>query len=332
MMRSLLSVASLALLAAPFAASALTLGSAQEPFTLSADPAAPAARGTLTLTPVSGDIDITTAIMTVVMNGTQIYSGNASPINIRVGGAGVVETITVSMKTSMGTYKQVLTVTPQDVSLVAEPLSSAPPLYPGGTLVPVGGSVRVVAVADLRTKAGGQLDPSTLSYSWTIDDATSLGASGVGKRTIIVDSPLEYRSSTVGVTVTSADGLHVASGSLELVASEPTMRIYERDPLMGIRFDHALSGSYTIPGSEATLYGAPFNFPTALGAPLLSWYVAGALAQTGNLITLRPTGQGAGTASLSITGESKGSIDAPAASESLSVSFGSGGGGSFFGL
>lgn len=235
----------------------------------------------------------------------------------------------LGVSAQLGSAGQPFTI---DVALVAEPLSSAPPLYPGKPLVPLGGSVRVVAVADLRTAAGVQLDPNTLSYTWVVDGTEEVGASGTGKRVLIVASPLQYRSGTVEVTVRSPDGLKSGMASLNLASADPVMRIYERDPLMGVRFDKALGDTYTLTGSEASLYAAPFSFPTALRAPLLSWYVNGTLAQTGNLVTLRPTGQGRGTASVSVTGASSGSLDAPAASASLTAFYGSSGGSSLFGL
>lgn len=316
------SAATLVLLAAPLPAAALDLGTTGAPFTVSADPAAPAPYGQVTLTPAPGDIDIAGTAMTVSINGAQVYSGNTQPVAIRMGAAGKTETVTVSIKAGGGTYKQVLTLTPQGVALVAEPLSSAPPLYPGKPLPPLGGSVRVVAVADLRTAGGAQLDPATLSYDWTVDGTEDIAGSGVGKRAVIVGSPLEYRTRTVSVTVTSPSGAQVASGSLTIAPAEPTMRIYERDPLLGIRFERALGGTFALAGSEASLYAAPYSFPTALGAPALTWYVGGNPAQAGNLVTLRPTGSGSGTASVSVTGASSGSIEAPAASAQLTVSFG----------
>jgi hypothetical protein len=274
----------------------------------------------VTFTPVSGDIDISGATMTVTINGKQIINGDAAPFSLRMGDAGRTETVAISMKTAGGTYKQVVTVTPQDVVLVAEPLASLPPLYPGRPTIPVGGSVRVVAVADIRSANGTQLDPSTLAYAWSVDGSGA--GSGVGKRSIIVSSPLEYRASTVTVTVTSPDGTLIATDSTDLTPLAPVLRIYERDPLIGIRFEAALSDTFALAGSEATLYAAPFSYPTALSAPSLSWYVAGSLAQRGGFITLRPTGKGAGTASLTVTGAQSGSVDAPAASAALTVSFG----------
>lgn len=316
----------------PGVAVAQELGSAQQAFTVSVDPSTPAARSSITITPVSGDIDIAAATMTISVNGTQVYSGAAVPTAVTTLKAGQVMNILVSMKTALGTYKQAFGLTPEDVTIVAEPLSSAPLLYPGKPLVPLGGSVRIVAVADLHTAGGGQIDPSTLAYTWIVDGDEAVDASGIGKRTIIVDSPLQYRSRTVQVSASSPDGSLVGTASLDLESAEPIMRIYVRDPLMGIRFDRALGSDYTLSGSEATFYGVPFSFPLALGAPTLSWYVEGRLSQTGNLVTLRPTGTGTGTASVSLTGASRGSLDAPAASVSLTVSYGNEGGGGLFGL
>jgi len=97
------------------------------------------------------------------------------------------------------------------------------------------------------------------------------------------------------------------------------VRIYRNDPLLGIRFDHALFGEYAIAGAETTLYGAPFSFPTTTGAPFLDWNLNGARAQTGNSITLRPSGSGEGDASLTLSASSDTSA---AATTDLTLLFG----------
>jgi hypothetical protein len=204
-----------------------------------------------------------------------------------------------------------------------------PPLYPGKSLVPLEGSTRVVAVANLVDQNGKTVDPSTLSYAWTVDDTQLANSSGIGKDAIMVDSPLEYRSSDVSVTVQSQDGSLVGGDSLSLTASEPTVRIYENDPLLGILFDHALSGDYTINNAEDTLYAAPFSMPTSSGAPLLQWFLNGDLAQTGSSITLRPTGNGQGNASLSLVASAG---ESTRATQEFSLSFGSAPSTGLFGL
>ena len=184
-------------------------------------------------------------------------------------------------------------------------------------------------MANLQDAKGKALDPTTLSYTWTVDGTELDNFSGIGKDAIMVDSPLEYRSSSVSVVVQSQDGTLVGGDTLSLTASDPSVRIYENDPLLGILFDHALSDTYAITGAEDNLYAAPFALPTSSGAPLLQWFLNGDAAQTGDSITLRPTGSGEGTASLSLVASAG---ESTKADEELSLSFGAAPSTGLFGL
>jgi hypothetical protein len=227
-------------------------------------------------------------------------------------------------------YTQNIPIQPQDVTLIAEPVSSAPPLYAGKPLAPLEGDVRVVAIANLRNARGIAINPATCSYVWTVDGAQMVNYSGIGKDSLLVASPLQYRSRSVSVAVASPDGSLVGGASLSLAPSDPSVRIYENDPLLGIRFDHALSGDYAITDTERALYAAPFSFPTTNGLPLVEWFLNGASAQTGASITLRPAGSGEGNASLSLVASNGTSARAIA---DLSLTFGAAAGGfNFFGL
>ena len=99
--------------------------------------------------------------------------------------------------------------------------------------------------------------------------------------------------------------------------------------MLGIRFDHALPNAYTITGAEVSLYAAAFSLPTTYGAPLLQWFLDGDMVQTGSSITLRPTGSGRGTASLSLTATAG---PYTTASANLGLSFGAAKSSNFFGL
>jgi hypothetical protein len=217
-------------------------------------------------------------------------------------------------------YSKTLTIQPQEVSLIAEPIASVPVLYPGKSLIPLEGDARIVAVANVRDAAGKIIDPANLSYSWTVDNTRIANSSGIGKQSILVASPTQYRNRTVSVIVQSQNGSLVGGDSLAMNPSAPTLRVYENDPLLGIRFDHALSDSYSITGSESSLFAAPFSFPTTNGLPALQWFLNGTPAQIGNSITLRPAGSGQGSASLSLTASGGTSSVASAA---LSLIFGS---------
>lgn len=305
-----------------------SIGSA-DPFTVSVSPQYPVPGGQAILSFLSATLDLNNATLTVSVGGKQLYQGSIQPVTVPLGKTGTITTIALTIATDGTQYNKLITIQPQDVSLIAEPIATAPVLYQGKPLVPLEGNVRVVAVATLRDANGKTVDPSTLSYAWTVDGAQIANSSGIGKTTIMVASPLRYRERPVSVVVQSQTGNLAGGASLSLVPGDPLVRIYENDPLLGIRYDHALSGSYSVRGTESSLYAAPFSLPKVGGKTLLQWFLNGSAAQTGSTITLRPTGTGQGSASLSLTASSGTSEVATA---DLSLSFGAAAKSNFFGL
>ncbi|MFZ3043938.1 MAG: hypothetical protein WA058_02420 [Minisyncoccia bacterium] len=304
-MRSYLLIAVALIL--PIAVSAQSLGGLGDTgtsFTVSVNPQYPVPNGTASLSFLSSTLDLANTTLSVSVGGTNIYQGSVRPVAVTLGKAGSITNIVATIVAGGISYKQTLSIQPQDVVLIAEPISSAPMLYRGKPSVPLEGDVRVVAMANLRNAAGKAADPSTLSYSWTVDGAQIANSSGIGKTAIIVASPLQYRARDVSVAVMNPDGALVGGDSLSLSATDPLIRLYENDPLLGIRFDRALPADYSIIGSEAALFAAPFSLPTTSGIPFIQWFLNGETAQTGNSITLRPSGSGQGSASLSLTASS----------------------------
>lgn len=314
----------------PVAVGAQSLGDLGDTssFTLSATPQYPMPYGRAVLSFLSSSLDLTSAILTVSANGKRVYQGTVQPVAVTLGRPGSVTNVAATISSNGANYTETLFIQPQDVTIVAEPVSSAPILYPGKPLVPLEGDVRVVAVANLKNASGKSLNPGSLAYAWTVDGTQIANSSGIGRESILVASPLQYRERTVSVAVRSTDGSLVGGASLSLTPGEPSVRIYESDPLFGIRFDHALSSSYSILDAESTLYAAPFSLPTTNGVPFLQWFLNGNAVQTGNLITLRSAGKGQGTASLSLTA----SAGNYTATTNLSLSFGAKPGNNLFGL
>ncbi|MDO8593767.1 MAG: hypothetical protein Q7R59_02635 [bacterium] len=317
----------------PFAAGAQSLGglgdTSGSAFTLSVSPQYPSPYSTATLSFISGSLDLTNAKLSVSAGGKNIYKGSVQPVAVTLGRAGSITNVTATISSGGASSEQTVSIQPEDVVLINEPVSSAPPLYPGKSLVPIAGDVRVVAMANLKDAGGKSASPTTYSYAWTVDGVQIANSSGIGKSAIIVASPLQYRTREVSVAVTSPDGSLVGGASLPLSSEQPSVRIYQNDPLLGIRYDHALSGSFSIRGTEVTLYAAPFSLSMTGGAPFIQWFLNGASAQTGSSITLRPTGSGQGNASLSLTASHSQSGTATA---NLSLIFGATAGTNLFGL
>jgi hypothetical protein len=288
-------------------------------FSVETAPANPTPYGRVAVTPVIGSLDLNSATMQVLVDGKPFYQGNSKSVSVPLGSSGTLTTIEVIMTSRGKSYSKTVSVRPQEVTLVVEPLSTAPAFYLGKPLVPIEGSARIVAIANLRTASGAVINPSTLSYSWVVDGTRIFSSSGIGKNTIIVASALQYRSREVSVSVANPDGSLTSGSSVTLSAQEPVVRIYESDPLLGVLSAHAISGSYSVAGKERTLFAVPYSFPTNTTRPSLSWALNGSLAQKGSLITLRPTGSGEGSATLLLTASGGQTV---LKSSSLNLSFG----------
>ena len=300
------------------AQSDLTSDGTPDPFTVSITPQYPAPYQVITITPSSTTFDIASVLITALVNGKPFYKGTGGTgINVQLGGPGSTTNISLTAIAGGQTYTKKLSLQPATVALVVEPVSSTHPFYQGGALVSSEGAVHVVAVPDFRTASGKEIDPSTLSYSWSLGDQALDSASGIGQSVLDATAPQKYRDATLTVLVTSPDNNLVAQAQTVISPVDPISRIYRNDPLLGPLYDYALADSYTMQGNEDTYLGVPYYFS---GTPSIDWAVNGADSGTDPSITVRATGAGAGTADISFTANDV--TSAITANSTLSVLFG----------
>lgn len=273
--------------------------SANDPLSISLSPEYPRPYETVTITPNSTLIDLSAAVVTVSVNGRIVSSDSGvQNIPVNVGGPGEKTTIGVTAKFGGKTYTKTLVIRPADVSLIVEPVSTSHPFYPGALYLAPQGRVRVIALADLRSSVGARISSNSLVYTWRFGNQILQSESGIGKNILIATGPMRYRDAQISVTVTNADSSVVAGSKTLLQSVDPLIRIYRSTPLLGVDFDNALTGSYSLVGSEESFRGVPYFFG---GIPDLAWSVGGQGSGSDKDVTVRTTGTGAGTASLSLT-------------------------------
>ncbi len=290
-----------------------------DPLTVTINPDYPRPFQIVTVTPESTLIDLAASTVTFSVNGRVVQRGSGSEsASVAVGGPGSVTTVTVTAVNNGNTYTESISIRPADVALVLEPTSTNHPFYEGGSLVGSEGRLRIVAVPDLRTSAGTPISSSNLVYTWKNGEQVLQSSSGIGKNVLSATAPVRYRDTVITVTVSSKDSSVVGQGAVRIAARDPIVRIYENDPLLGPRFENALPERVTLTDSEVTYRAVPYYFSST---PALTWSLNGSASQTGPDITVRPAGNGKGTAVLNVSGSS-GSLG-QSASRGLSVTFGS---------
>ncbi len=272
---------------------------------------------TVTITPDSNAIDLIASLVTVSVNGKVVETGTgAQSIPVTIGGPGETTKISVTAKIGGASYTSTVLLKPADVSLVIEPVSITHPFYLGGGLVAPSGRVRIIALPDLRTTPNVRLNPSTLIYTWKLGDQILKGDSGIGRSMLVATAPVRYRDAQVSVTVTNSDSTLVAQSATTISPVDPVSRVYHNDALMGPDFDHALS-AFIMTTQEEAFRVVPYYFATL---PSLSWAVNGQSASNDADVTVRTTGSGKGTATLSLTAID--SATRQSSSASLPITFG----------
>ena len=291
---------------------------AGESLTIKVDPDYPVPYSTVSVTPQSSLIALDRSDITITVNGVVAAKISGSqPVSVTLGGPGKTTTIGVTAAVDGTTYKKDFRITPQDLSLIMEPSATTHPLYAGALLLPSEGHLRIVALADFRTASGARIPASSLSYTWHSGDKLLSAQSGVGKMVLEADAPIRYRNAQISVTAVAPDQTSVAGASIPISPQDPVVRVYRNDPLMGPDYDNALSGSAALAGSEQTFRVIPYFFSTL---PKIVWTVNSAASGSDRDITLRPTGTGAGSASIGVTASLTDQFQS--AAQTFSVSFG----------
>ncbi len=231
------------------------------------------------------------------VNGSLIDTQDGKQVQFTVGGAGTRTTLVAEVAVEGSVQNVEVKILPAEVSLIQEPLSTGFPLYKGGSLLGPEGTVRLVAIPNLR-RLGGELIPQDeLVYEWRLGSKILSDYSGIGRSTLTATAPVQYRNADIVLTVRDPLLSVAAQTRLPITSTQPFIQVYKKDPLMGLMTNRAISDNYTLTETEETFTAVPFFFNNR---PTISWNVAGN-PTAGENVTVRREGTDAGRASIAIT-------------------------------
>jgi hypothetical protein len=236
--------------------------------TFQTNPKTPGPDQLVTVSIQSYAVDLDSANLTWYVNKEVVASGiGEKSIQTMTKKLGETTTINVVVLAANGTrFDKQLLLRPIEVDLLWEADTFVPPFYKGKALPTYKSIVKVSAIPRFNAFSS---NPSQYSYAWTANQIQGLGQ-GLGKQSVLV--PMKYSGSSVPVEVTVTDLAVGASSTTTLTTSgsgsaveritavNPFILFYEDAPLLGIRFDRALSGAVTTNGINFTLRAAPYFF------------------------------------------------------------------------
>lgn len=250
---------------------------------------------------VSSSVSISTATVTWTINGTRVFSGpSAIKYVYKIPHSNDPFVVVADVYTRTNQYFTTrYAVQPASLTLLYEGATYVPPLYKGRPVLSPEASLSVQAVPSLIEK-GVELQPEDLYFKWTVNGKLVSDLSGLGKSSGIVKNTGLLRPLDI-IVEASSDGGTIAGERIKVDVKYPWISLYENDPLLGIRYDKALS-DYDLKNEEVTVLAEPYYFGATKrnDANLVySWGInqqRQAETETAS-ITLRPQAEGGGGAS-----------------------------------
>lgn len=178
----------------------------------------------------------------------------------QLAGVFIVVTLLATLGLTQTTHAQLTKGSP-DVLLLWQADSYTPPLYRGKALHPAEGVITIQALPYFIS-GGSRLSPSTLNFTWK-QDSTVLGSqSGIGRDTLIVAGSVLGRPLDISVTASTANGSLEATRVTRIPVTTPLVHFYEDNPVLGIRFERALTGTFNLTDEEVAVEAFPYFFST----------------------------------------------------------------------
>ena len=263
---------------------------------------------TIDIESFSVDLDRADSI-TWVLDGTVLKRGaGIKRIQFEAGQLGSKSVIDVVVRgASMGTISESITIRPTEVDLLWEASSYTPPFYKGKALPSSDAEITIVAISQFVTSSGSKLDSSDLIFMWKEDGKVLGSQSGRGRDSIKIKGPKIFSSTLIQVDVSSL-GSTLQGKGLEVIASvQPKIIFYENDTILGMRYENALNGGFSLLNEEVNITAHPYFFSGSkrvISDFDYSWKVNGskvsASPEDESSIVLRQVGAGEGEASVSL--------------------------------
>lgn len=296
------------------------------PLVLSITPTNPKPEESVTVEVKTISWDLTRSDIGWLENGEFRESGvGLTKHTFTAGKTGEETQITVIVKNPGGLIlEKTIIVRPGSVDIVWETQGLTHPFYKGKSLYTYLGVIRFTAFPEIVDANGILIPASDIYYTWKKNNEVLGSKSGYGKSSLLIDEIILQTPFTIEVLAESRDQAYAASGKVSVGVTEPSILLYEDNPLYGILFNKALTGNFSLLSKELTIEAFPFYFNVNKRSDLTyTWRIGGRQASgfDGPYLTVRDAGNGTGSAGIRLDVSNPESL-VEGASGSFTVKFG----------
>ncbi len=287
---------------------------------LTVNPELPQANQTITVKLDSFATDLNTASIIWYVDGVVTPpDATRKTITLNSGPYGKTKTIRVVVAGFDGrVFERTILIAPAEISLIWQAETYTPPFYKGKALFTNNADVTLIA-----SPSSGSYSAKNLIFSWTRNGQVIENSGGLGADSVrISNGGLLAKPMVISVKAESSDGMYRAFNTVELNPILPTIRIYEGDTLLGVRFERALQNNRSVVAKETSLQLYPYFFSTPnrfFDNLFIEWSVSGQTTTNTPSITIQNK-QGLTSANINAQARHKKNI-LQAASTETSITF-----------
>jgi len=191
-----------------------------------------------------------------MLNGETVLEGmGKKTFSFSAGDLELQTILEVKIETINGSVvNKKIIISPSEVDLLWQGYDVyTPPFYKGRSIPPVEGGVKVVAIPSNQSLAG-------FNYKWKRDYKNMPDASGYEKNYFIYNNSYLENKSSVEVTVSDLLGNGIGANKTTIDLGNPKIVFYQKDLILGTKWENALTNGFAINKDGATLIAEPYFF------------------------------------------------------------------------
>ncbi|MBU3668965.1 MAG: hypothetical protein FGM57_03280 [Candidatus Taylorbacteria bacterium] len=179
------------------------------------------------------------------------------------GNTGSVTKVDVSIIPKSGNaIEQSFSFAPIDVDILWQAKTYTPPFYKGKALYTPESEVEITSIPNAFSD-GKKINPGDMVYKWKLNYELDDSVSGFNKNTYYFKGPIILRENFIQNSVYSAANPEIqGSNKLSLNHVNPQVLLYEENPSLGVLFNKAIAGEYTLDKPEVKISAYPLFYST----------------------------------------------------------------------
>jgi len=210
----------------------------------------------------SYQVDLDKSKIDWIVDGLIIESGfGLKSFNFTTGDLGEETNLKIKIEKQNGQIvEKNYSINPGEIDLYYEADTYTPPFYKGKSEYTYQSRLRLIALPNFVDNNDNQINSEDVVYKWKINGEVDASNSGTGRDIYYYESGLISGPIQVILEASPINSNQVGRVIKTISPVEPTIIIYEKNPIYGTIFEQNIKSGFNVEREEIELLAVPYNF------------------------------------------------------------------------